>query len=974
MEEEEDFALAMQLQWQEENLEQFDIEGMSAKDLEDYMENYLKTQPMTSVGVPDEIIKKLASSSNDETESGDGVDNDDHSFVAFEKGKKAGAKKQQTERHTSWEILEKEITQLCKDDGAAYADSTPAATQSRTFSSLASWMAHVRAAKCKACRNSYFNSPFDVIDIFKDWLDGTGGYLSSQLLCKHCKMFACPSCAMSVPDKISWLKVHGNKVSWCCDDGRLLILWVILCGFDNHYCASKTKTTAPSAPSAPSAAVGSFKRVKTSAEEVPNKEKKQKGKDTASGRSGVGFGGDDDLSAMYQQIRRRDRRGWDYSDDLNRARKTQMKEDTFGSMTLKFLTGLAPERSRGTAFDDNPPGAVSSMLFESCILGYCASLLRNDSLDELDTRRMVYTDLFKLVTVLCTHPNTAGLIYNDHLVRSDGRTLATTSFQLFAGPPGEQGESVAKSARNLATQSSLLLKHAHMKDFTGEGSSIIQAAQAINQLWQILQSQISNQPASPSAPKSVAIPDPTADVPTKEILASHAYASQARHLVDPPRGRMKRLLTEITALNTGLPPGIYVRYASERPDVMKAIIIGASGTPYEHGIFEFDIFCGLDYPYKPPQVTFKTTGKGTAHFNPNLYKCGKVCLSLLGTWQGEPWKPGESTLLQVLISIQAMVLCEEPWFNEPGRELAYARNGTKISASRNYNNDIRALTVEHAITAYATSPPALWRDVVDYHFKANADSILETVQGWANEINNITEKHADDPYQMYNIQRGGSSLRMQLSSLQEAMDKYGASVVLKVKAPPPQTAQQLPRRSRFCVDPLHYSPLGLGHLASSMFGPPHPLPIPTAMQNASYTPVPGPPQSLFSSLVSPYQQSSVLVSPNPQAMPPFGDHPVYTPASASQEPDPGLSGLPYGYPSGPTMPLRGGRGGYYSNYAAPQIGRGGCGSQTNTPAVPQSARGGGALGPQVRGGIFRGGRGGPSDRGARGGGQGRGSG
>ena len=38
-------------------------------------------------------------------------------------------------------------------------------------------------------------------------------------------------------------------------------------------------------------------------------------------------------------------------------------------------------------------------------------------------------------------------------------------------------------------------------------------------------------------------------------------------------------------------------------------------------------------------------------FNPNLYNDGKVCLSLLGTWEGaagEKWNAQTSTLLQVL--------------------------------------------------------------------------------------------------------------------------------------------------------------------------------------------------------------------------------------------------------------------------------------------------------------------------------------
>ncbi len=37
-------------------------------------------------------------------------------------------------------------------------------------------------------------------------------------------------------------------------------------------------------------------------------------------------------------------------------------------------------------------------------------------------------------------------------------------------------------------------------------------------------------------------------------------------------------------------------------------------------------------------------------FNPNLYNCGKVCLSLLGTWsggKGEGWDMNSSSALQV---------------------------------------------------------------------------------------------------------------------------------------------------------------------------------------------------------------------------------------------------------------------------------------------------------------------------------------
>ena len=73
------------------------------------------------------------------------------------------------------------------------------------------------------------------------------------------------------------------------------------------------------------------------------------------------------------------------------------------------------------------------------------------------------------------------------------------------------------------------------------------------------------------------------------------------------------------------------------------MIAGPEGTPYEGGLFEFDCFMPLEYPNVPPLVHLCTTGGGTVGFNPNLYPCGKVCLSLLGTWPGR-W---------VIITVQA---------------------------------------------------------------------------------------------------------------------------------------------------------------------------------------------------------------------------------------------------------------------------------------------------------------------------------
>eukprot|EP00959_Pyramimonas_sp_CCMP1952_P224488 4694039-Pyramimonas_sp.AAC.2 len=49
-----------------------------------------------------------------------------------------------------------------------------------------------------------------------------------------------------------------------------------------------------------------------------------------------------------------------------------------------------------------------------------------------------------------------------------------------------------------------------------------------------------------------------------------------------------------------------VRIADGRPDVLRALFLPHTDTPYGNGAFYFDILLPADYPMKPPQVrTFR---------------------------------------------------------------------------------------------------------------------------------------------------------------------------------------------------------------------------------------------------------------------------------------------------------------------------------------------------------------------------------
>jgi baculoviral IAP repeat-containing protein 6 len=173
------------------------------------------------------------------------------------------------------------------------------------------------------------------------------------------------------------------------------------------------------------------------------------------------------------------------------------------------------------------------------------------------------------------------------------------------------------------------------------------------------------------------------------------------------------------------------------------MISGPKDTPYENGLFVFHGIFPENYPNGEPKVLLNTTGNDKVRFNPNLYANGKVCLSLLGTWsgeQGEKWNNKTSSFLQVLVSIQSLILIENPYFNEPGYErLMNTPEGDKKSSA--YNDDIRYNTIKWAIINQINNPPEEYKDVILQHFKFKKDDILKTVKKWVDESKNQHDMH-----------------------------------------------------------------------------------------------------------------------------------------------------------------------------------------------------------------------------------------
>lgn len=140
----------------------------------------------------------------------------------------------------------------------------------------------------------------------------------------------------------------------------------------------------------------------------------------------------------------------------------------------------------------------------------------------------------------------------------------------------------------------------------------------------------------------------------------------------------KRVIKDIKNFQTSNlnESGIYCHFDEEDLTNVKVLIIGPKNTPYQNGLYLFNLDFPPSYPFEPPKVKFVTYGKHI-RFNPNLYVRGKVCLSILGTWSGPSWTSC-CTLSTVLLSIQTL-LNEHPIQNEPGWE------NCKDSRSHQYN-------------------------------------------------------------------------------------------------------------------------------------------------------------------------------------------------------------------------------------------------------------------------------------------------
>ncbi|KAH1035518.1 hypothetical protein GYH30_055478 [Glycine max] len=190
----------------------------------------------------------------------------------------------------------------------------------------------------------------------------------------------------------------------------------------------------------------------------------------------------------------------------------------------------------------------------------------------------------------------------------------------------------------------------------------------------------------------------------------------------------KKVQQDWSILQNNLPEEIYVRVYEDRMDLLRAVIVGPYGTPYQDGLFFFDFHLPPEYPDVPPSAYYHSGGW---RINPNLYEEGKVCLSLLNTWTGrgnEVWDPKSSSILQVLVSLQGLVLNSKPYFNEAGYDKQVGTaEGEKNSLS--YNENTFLLNCK-TMMYLMRKPPKDFEVLIKEHFRRRGHNILKACDAY----------------------------------------------------------------------------------------------------------------------------------------------------------------------------------------------------------------------------------------------------
>lgn len=395
------------------------------------------------------------------------------------------------------------------------------------------------------------------------------------------------------------------------------------------------------------------------------------------------------------------------------------------------------------------PPFMRALLRQCGLPAMLAQVLRNESIMDVGERVPVYVAALRVVAALCDAPSLRRLVaepVDGGSARSLASLVESLSAQSALLTTGVGHENLPEKTKMLIMQVRRNIRAVNRYELlkevpaaSGPGSGVPSKASSGDAKGANAADATTNE-ADAKSPKEILEEEYKAAMKPFQFqtVAGLAAASTFRNEIgkgssSSGRGQnVRRMCSEVSSMYSSLPLSwsstILLRVDEERYDFLRACIFGPEDSPYECGAYLFDIYLPPTYPDQPPKFKLLTTGGGRVRFNPNLYASGKVCLSLLGTWSGPKWTTA-STLLQVLVSIQSLILVAEPFFNEPGLE---RRMGTPHGQreSDSYNRRVRHNNFAVAILGTLVEPYNEFLPAFKMHFSLKRSAIEKTMFAW----------------------------------------------------------------------------------------------------------------------------------------------------------------------------------------------------------------------------------------------------
>jgi len=269
-----------------------------------------------------------------------------------------------------------------------------------------------------------------------------------------------------------------------------------------------------------------------------------------------------------------------------------------------------------------------------------------------------------------------------------------------------------------------------------------------------------------------------------ENVESHFYYKKYENNMCPNFQQLiKRIIIDLCDLNVYIKEfeSIFYAWSIEFPQFLK-LLIKSNNEPYIGGYFEFDIYIPNDYPQTPPECKLMTTGFGKIRYNPNLYADGKVCLSLLGTWNGEPWNPNYNNLTHIVQAISVMILTDQPIQNEPAYSSSvyydininhFENMNHHLWMVKKYKLQIKYWVIRFSLLHLLEDKSSIFISFIEQDYKKHQEDILKSIQIYIDIVS--------DPFLFQNITNATdfqansicwNTLQSDLKEMKEKLEKF----------------------------------------------------------------------------------------------------------------------------------------------------------------------------------------------------------